>query len=385
MYTPSRVLFLTYNFPPKLGGMEQVIWKVWKRLEERSDAIALAQFLEEGTDDSPNVHRAPGPGLPRFFRFLYSKGRGLIRERNFDIVVASNAMVSPLALRLAKSSRARSVAMTYGLDVIHDRFIYQRAIRYALPKMDLVLTISSATSEQLLIRGVAAERMRIIPPGCDPAPFINEQDTEGLRKRWGLEGRQVILSAGRLVRRKGIDWFVRECLPRVLGLAPDAALLLAGGNPEQAILHDEDMVHAVEQAAEDASVRERVVITGRLSQEELAGAFQLADAFILPAVPVQGDIEGFGIVLLEAGAAGLPVVASNLGGIPDAVVDGQTGRLVPPLNPSAFSAAVVEMLRDRELADLIGRTAKQRVVDSFSWDTIADRYVDAILGIGIED
>ncbi len=376
-----KILYVTYNFPPKMGGLEQVVRRTWEALSQRHHVAVLAQGAKGYDGRDPSVHRPSREGLLRYFWFLATRGRRMAVPGAFDVVLSGSALTALPTVRLARRCGARSIVIIHGLDTIHPSFVYQRLVRWALPKADLVLANSRATRDEALARGVRPERARIIPPGCDAEAFLQPRDTARLRGQWGLSGCKVILSAGRLVKRKGVDRFVRECLPRVARSIPEARLLVAGGNPEGALAHKDDVLGAVWRAADEAGVRDRVVVTGRLSPEDMAAAFQLADVFVLPAVPFPGDMEGFGIVLLEAGVAGKPVVATALGGIPDAVVDGTTGSLVPPCDYAAMADRLVEFLSDPERSRRFGEAGRERALREFTWDAIQRRYLDAVEGL----
>ena len=374
-----KVLYLTYNFTPKLGGLEQVVSRTHAALRERADVVTLAQGARAHVDELERVHRPAGEGVLRFLGFLYTRGRRRVAGEQFDLVVSGSALTALPALHLARRHRARSVAINYGLDVIHPARIYQRVYRHAMPRIDRVIAISRATRDEAIARGVARERITVIPPGCDSSAFQRPRPTQELRERWGLGDAPVILSAGRLVARKGLDGFVARCLPQVVRSLPDTKLLVAGGNPVDALAHTDDIARQVQRTIERSGMSEHVVVTGRLSDDELVAAFQLADVFVLPAVPTPGDMEGFGIVLLEAGAAGLPVVATALGGITDAVEDGETGRLVAPGDYSAMAAALVDLLRDEGRRRAYGRSGQVRALGEFDWGPVSQRYAEAIL------
>jgi phosphatidylinositol alpha-1,6-mannosyltransferase len=375
-----RVLYVTFNLAPKLGGLEQVVQRTRAALCERADVLTLAQGARGYNDGDPTVLRPPAEGLAAYMAFLYTRGLLGLRDRHFDLVVAGSALTALPTLHLAKRFGARSACIIYGLDTIYRSAVYQRVYRHALPRMDRVVAISRATRDEAVARGVAPERMVIIPPGCDAEVFQPPRDTAELRGRWGLEDRKVILSAGRLVRRKGVDRFIRECLPEVVRQVPAAKLLVAGGNPRGALAHTEDVLASVEAAIREVGLEDHVVVTGRLTSEEMVAAFQLADVFILPVIPVPGDMEGFGIVLLEAGAAGVPIVATAVGGITDAVVDGETGLLVPPFDYAAMASALARLLQDEQKSRALGERGRRRTLDEFNWDAISSRYVEALLG-----
>lgn len=374
-----RVLFISYNFPPKLGGLEQVVLEVWKALSARAETVALAQFGGEYRDAEGEVYRPRRGGLLAYFSFVWKTGRALSKERAFDVVIAGSALTAILAWLLTRRTEARSAVILYGLDTIYPSLVYQTAFRFAVPKLDTVIAISSATREEALARGVSADRIEVVHPGCHGRRFMETCDTEDFRESWGLKGAKVILSAGRLVKRKGLDRFVTECLPQVVDAVPEAKLLCAGGNPEEAAVHRDDMVGAVVKAAEAAGMSDHVVITGRLSADEMVAAFQSSDLFVLPAIPLKGEMEGFGIVFLEAAAAGLPAVSTRLWGIPDAVLDGETGVLVEPLDYDAMARTLIELLTDPERRRALGECGRMRVEESFLWERVAGIYSDVLL------
>ncbi len=374
-----RVLYLTYNYAPKLGGLEQVVERTSDALRRDADVVVLAQGARDHAADAPGVLRPRREGLVAFVFFLYWQiFFGVGRDR-FDIVVSGSALTALPALHFARRLRARSTVIIYGLDTIFPSRIYQAAYRYAVPRLDRVISISRATTAEAVARGVAADRIVLIPPGCNGERFAVPHATDALRAHWGLEDCRVVLSAGRLVARKGVDRLIAECMTAVVREVPDAKLLVAGGNPEGALVHTDDVFAKVEAATRDSGMDDRVVITGRLSDQEMAAAFQLADVFVMPVVPTPGDMEGFGIVLLEAGAAGLPVVATAVGGVIDAVEDGTTGCLIPLGDYAAMSDAIVRFLTDSDLAREFGERGRARALGEYSWPQISRRYADAIL------
>ncbi|MCB9769276.1 MAG: glycosyltransferase family 4 protein [Candidatus Omnitrophica bacterium] len=376
----KKVLFLTYNFPPKLGGQEQVIWEVWKEISMRTEAVALVQHDAEVEPESLSVFPAPHEGLLSFFRHLLSKGKELIRADRFDVIVAANGLTAWPAQHLAGKANCECAAILYGLDAIHSSFLYQTMLCRALPRLDRIVSISLATAVEAKKRGARREKLRVIPPGCHANPFLEFRDTGELKRTWGLDDSPVILHAGRLVPRKGIDCFIRKCFPKILAKVPNAKLLLAGGNPEGALLHRGDMAEKVRRTIEEMGFVEKVRVTGRLTDDERVDAFALSDLLVLPVVRTPGDMEGFGIVLLEAAAAGKPTVATRMGGIPDAVEEGVTGYLVDPENYDAMAKRIIELILDPERARTMGEAGRERVIQDFQWKDVAETYVDCLLG-----
>ena len=373
-----RVLFVTFNFPPKLGGLEQVVLEVWQALGERAEVITLAQRAPE-TRAEPGVLRSSWGGLLGLFAFVLVRGLGLARRQRFDVIVAGSALVALPVWALARASGSRAAVIVYGLDVVYDSWLYQAVFRAIVPRFQRVVAISRATAEEAVARGVPRERIEIVAPGCHGERFARERDSRALRERWGLGDAPVVLSAGRLVKRKGMDRFVRECLPAIVARVPDARLLLAGANPEGAHAHREDMAREVMAAAREVGLEGHVVMTGRLDDAEMSDAFHAADVFVLPVIPRPADMEGFGIVLLEAACAGLPAVASRIGGIPDALEDGVSGVLVPPLDYPALADALVRFLEDAAHREAFAARARERALTRFDWSAVAPRYAEALL------
>ena len=376
----KRVLFLSYNFPPKMGGQEQVIAEVWKKFCDQTESVALVQFGAYSDIPTGRVLPAPRKGLLFFFRHLLRQGNRLLETEPFDLVVAANGLVAWPAQHLAHRHGCESAAILYGLDTIHSSPLYQALLRRALPRLDRIVAISRSTAQEALNRGARNEGLTIIPPGCHATPFLQPRDPLSLKEQWNLGQSPVILSPGRLVPRKGIDRFIRECFPRILEKVPNAKLLLAGGNPEEALFHKNDLFDQVMQTLAERDLKHAVRLTGRLSGPEMVEAFALADVVILPVVPLPNDMEGFGIILLEAAAAGKPTVATRIGGIPDAVIDGKTGFLAPPLDDETLANRIITLLDNPEKAREMGACGRQRVLDEFRWDPIATRYTRFLLG-----
>lgn len=375
----KRVLFITYNFPPKLGGIEQVVMRTWTALSARAEVVTIAQHGGDHVDDAPGILRPGKSGLLAFFAFAYRQGRREIAKQPFDIIVSMSALTALPAVHLARRANARATVIIYGLDTIYKSPIYQAMYRFAMPKMQRVIAISRATREAAIARGVPAERICIVHPGCDAESFLAPCETAALRTRWKLDGAKVVLIAGRIVTRKGVDRFVRDGLPAIVAQVPDAKLLLAGGNAVEALAHTHDAESEVTRAIEAAGMSDHVTLTGRLSQDEMIAAFQIADVVVLPVVPVPGDMEGFGIVLIEAAAAGKATVATRSGGIPDAIVDGETGVLVEPLDYGAMAEAITSFLQNPERRHAAGEAGRRRVLGAFTWKICAENYASAIL------
>jgi phosphatidylinositol alpha-1,6-mannosyltransferase len=213
--------------------------------------------------------------------------------------------------------------------------------------------------------------MRRLAPGVDVATFRPGAGGAGIRARLGLAGRPVVVCVSRLVPRKGQDTLLRAW-PAVLSAVPDAALLVVGSGPFREKL--ENMAERLPPGA--------VHFTGPVAGTDLPAYYDAGDVFAMPCRTRRGglDVEGLGIVYLEASATGLPVVGGDSGGAPDAIRDGQTGYVVPGRSPGAVAERVTELLTDPARAKAMGQQGLDWVHQEWRWDLVTARLQDILAG-----
>jgi len=200
----------------------------------------------------------------------------------------------------------------------------------------------------------------MVRPCADTCRFV-PGDGAGIRRRLGLDDGPMLLTVARLMRRKGHDR-VLEALPIVARRIADVQYVVAGTGPDEARLR---------RLVGSSPVRDRVRMLGRVSDEDLVPLMQSADVFIHPNRELpNGDVEGFGIVFLEANSCGVPVIGGNSGGTPDAIRDGETGFLVDPNNVEEIAERTIRLLEDRSLRERMGRAGREWA-RQFSWDDAA--------------
>ncbi len=370
-----RILFITWNFPPKQGGMEVVAEHLYRGLSRKGERFTITCHLEEPPPD-PRLFSCPVGGLFPFLCYALFRGFWLVLTRRIDLIVTSSAFTAPIAVLLAALLRRRSACAVHGSDVVFPHPLYQFFIRTFLPRCDLVTANSAFTAGLAVSRGVVPERIRVVSPGVEPERFRHEESGETLKAKYGLGGRFVILSAGRLTWRKGIVPFVEQALPPLVAEYPEIVLVVAGGDASDSLVHREKVSECLRTAVAQRGLARHVRHLGRVTDETLVELYNLCDLFILPALDLGGDIEGFGIVCLEAASAGKPVVATRSGGIPDAVADGETGILLPPGDFEAIVQAIRRLVEHPELRRSMGEAARKRV-ENFRWERVIDRYWEA--------
>lgn len=371
-----HVLFATQDFPPDIGGIQTYSWEVTRRLVarvERLEVVAPRRPRADTVDQKVPfpVTRVPGrpdllplSALPVVPFRAYQQQTDIALHAQWQTVgasVLSRALTGhPRAIVCAAHGRELLFNPTTegsGLDTA-----YNRLRDRLLAQVDLLVPVSHYTAGLLHDRGVSPDRTHVLPNGTDPEHF-RPLDGAPLRQRLGLEARPVLLTVGRLVPRKGIDTVLRA-LPTIAEAVPDVAYLVVGTGPDQSRLT---------RIAERHHVRDRVRFVGQLGHDRLPLYYSAADLFVMPARTSPPDVEGFGLVFLEANACGTPVIGARTGGIPDAIRDGDTGLLVPPADPDALAEAAVRVLTTPTLADALGRQGRHRVVNEANWDAIVER------------
>jgi len=339
-----KLLFITRTYPPLIGGMEKFANDFYENYRKHGEIFLLA---------NSGGKRELALFFIKVVFFL------VFRSRNYDIVHIYDAVLSPLVLIIKTFSKAKVSFTVNGLDVVYARFGYQRFMPFFLRKADKVFAISHYTMEQCALRGIPKERLAVIPVGIDfdnIKMFSEEEISTFLSKfKLNISGKKVLMTLGRLVKRKGHSWFIKHVLKNI---PSHYIYIIAGDGPE----HDSiiELVHRMD-------LMERVYLLGRISDKEKNCLYQIADMFVMPNIHVENDQEGFGIVLLEAGRYGLPVIASNIEGISDVVIDHQTGRLVEEKDAQFFAKEIMDFNPDRS-------SISSFLFSHFNWEGVVQQY-----------
>jgi phosphatidylinositol alpha-1,6-mannosyltransferase len=262
--------------------------------------------------------------------------------------------------------------LVHGSDVLREGWVYQRVIRFLLKRAMRVAANSAQTRGLLERLGVDGGKIDVIHPG------VRVQVLDGAGASM-YEGRRVLLSVGRLIRRKGLLEFVEHVMPRLVREHAGVLLLIVGEDATASLVHLERMRERIEAKVREMGLGEHVKLMGGVGQEELVRLFRRADVFVMPGLDIPGDVEGFGIVILEAALAGVPTVATRVGGVPEAVEEGKTGLLVEAGNWEGMAGAVGKLLSDEGLRRKLGEAAAERARERFSWEVIVGEY-EGMLG-----
>lgn len=289
------------------------------------------------------------------------------RDIKADVILFSSMVTASLAYFMRSRVDIPMVTINHGRDVTLESKIYQAFLPRVFKALDGVISVSSATREECMKRGMDPEKGVALSNGFNLDMMNNMPDKafsrEEIRERFGipLDKKKMLLTVGRQVKRKGHEWFIREVLPRIQS---EVVYVTIGDGPQQ----DE-----IARAVEESACKPHIFLLGRQPDNMLKQAYAAADLFIMPNVPVEGDMEGFGIVLLEANMAETPAVASDLEGIKDVITPGQNGHKIPVLQAEEFAGKVDEVLQGD--LEQFSRQARRFVKQKFAWEYVADNYL----------
>jgi phosphatidylinositol alpha-1,6-mannosyltransferase len=366
----SRTLLITNDFPPRPGGNQQFVHNLAVRQPAGSVVVYASTWrgAEKFDAEQPfEVVREDTSALlptPRAAR----RAAELARAHDCDTVwFGAAAPLGLLADGLRRSAGVRrAVALTHGHEIGWAALPGARQLLRRIARGNDVITYLGEYQRVRLDRALhGLTELRRLAPGVDVEAFHPDVDGGPVRERYGLGDRPVIVCVSRLVPRKGQDMLVRA-LPLVRRRVPDAALLLVSGGPYRKTL---------ERLAREQRVESDVIFTGSVPWGELPAHYAAGDVYAMPCrTRAAGlDVEGLGIVYLEASATGLPVIGGDSGGAPDAVLDGETGYVVGGRDLAALADRLVELLTDRARAAAMGAAGRGWVDREWRWEAQSAR------------
>lgn len=346
-----RPLFLTRSYPPSVGGLERFAYSLSRELERLGTCTTIAN------------HRGKR-GLPFFLPYCLGATVVTAKRTRSDLIHLSDALMAPVGALLKSITGLPVTASIHGLDLTFDNQLYQAVLSRSITKLDHLMAVSKATRDICVERWPQlADRVTVVPNGVEARDTTLPEFKLSPEVTSFVKGKRTLLTVGRLVQRKGVAWFLRD----VMTLLPeDVVYLVAGEGPERA---------AIEQAAKSCGLLDRVMVLGRVEDGFLEALYACADVFVMPNVLVSDDVEGFGLVALEAAVRGLPVVASNLQGIPEAVHHDSNGFLVQTGNAGEFAMRIMSVadLTPRRQRNL-GAKFQTYTLETFSWRKTAEGY-----------
>jgi len=370
---PARTLLVTEEFPPVAAGVSHYLYGVYRSVPGKQLVVLTAKAAPAHPDVFPMPWRVIrrryfAEGHPnRWARVLGQSlqivclvfdALAIIRRQRITDVHFAYPLPSGLAgAILKKLSAVRMQAFCHGKEITGPAARSgpkAAALRLVLNRADSIAAVSHFTADRILEFGVDPQKVRVLYPSVDHRRFHPGRDGSTIRRQFGLEHKRVILTVGRLIERKGHD-IVIQALPRILDLVPEAHYLIAGDGPFRPRL---------KQLVDKLGLQPWVTFAGQFPDHLTPDFYAAADVFVMASrqLDTDGDVEGFGIVLLEASASGLPVVGGDSGGVPEAVARCERGTVVPPTDTEAVADALVKYLTATEAPKPIALAAGGELV-----------------------
>ena len=351
-----RVLFITRKYPPSVGGMETFAYDLSNALASKTD-VKLVKWGGSGR------LRAVLIALP----YLFIRSFWALVKGGIDVIHVNDGVLAPLGYLLSRLFRKPFVVVIHGLDATYQNPIFQAVVPGALRRASAVICISQAAAEEVKRLGVASNKIQVIPLAVNDELHGKSSRQELIEQLRLSEGSLIILTVGRLVERKGVAWFIDSVLPGLVKRYPELVYLVVGEGQERP---------NIEAAIARHKLGQHLKLLGKVDNDLYEATYNGADIFVMPNINVPGDMEGFGLVLLEASLCALPVVAADTEGIKDAVQNGKNGVLVPVRDVAAFTRVISKFLDDKAQARQFGQQSRRFTLDNYQWSKIADRYLE---------
>lgn len=380
------ILFVSHKYPPATGGMEKQCYELVEGMRKYAQVYTL--ILAEGQS---RLH------------FFWNLERSILEQirlhPDISVVHFNDALIGAVAARHTGYRHLKRMVTVHGLDVVFPNRTYQQRIFPRFAEYDQLIAVSKATAQACIDRGIPVQRVTVVPNGVDHAiaTMPHGLPLSTLAQQYGFDTQTpYFVAMGRSVKRKGFSWFASEVLPH---LNMDAQLIIIGpfeqepGILERLLgLFPKAFAHQIalllgfpsDQAALRPLLRNqpRLHHLGRLPFDHLVAILRGAHGFVMPNISVPGDMEGFGLVCLEAALAPVPVFASGIEGITEAILNDENGILLPAEQPEAWQSSLNHCL---EYPDLYRQKAvdfQRFTLENYSWDLMVRRYA-AVFGIGV--
>jgi len=376
----AKTLFITNDFGPRAGGIETFVHGLIERLPKDSVIVYTSAQPETSQFDADwlqeygvEVIRDRSKILLPTRQVIKICQKIIIDRKITRVAFGAAAPLGVMARAMRRAGAQKIIALTHGHEVWWAKVMpFSLAIRFMSKEMDAITYLGSYTKGEIsraLNKNDKAKLVQIAP-GIDVDHFI-PTDSSQLRAEYGLTDKSVIISVGRLVHRKGQDKLIAS-LPAIKAAVPNVHLVLVGVGPYQKHL---------EKLALKLKVSNCVTFIGRINYAELPRYICLGDIFAMPSRSrfFGLEVEGLGIVYLEASACGLPVVGGKSGGAPDAVLAGETGFVVDGTNTLEISEACIELLNNPELSELMGAAGRAWIIENWRWDIWATKFAGLLV------
>ena len=338
-----HVLLITRNFPPLTGGMERLMLNAAAGMAEWADLTIIgpkgcSKHCPQGT----KVYETPST-LGSFLLQSAVLTLKTCKRNRFDLILGGSGLAAPTLALVQRLFGIKSAIFVHGLDLVVDNFLYQAVFVPSIRRANLVISNSQATKRLALEKRIHMDRIVIINPGTDLPNLAEVATGDEFYRQHNIPFRKIILFVGRMTRRKGLSRFIEQSLPSILECEPEVGLVVVGDDPGQSLTNQGEQ-EQIRQSVARLQLEKSIVFLGAVKDEDLRACYAMASVQVFPLIDVPGDVEGFGMVAIEAAACGTPTVAFSVGGVADAIST-KNGLLIEPADYTSFTSAVVQILR----------------------------------------
>ncbi len=293
-----------------------------------------------------------------------------INRKQVDIIHFGDAFLSPLGVFIKSVKKIPVTVTVHALDVIYPNIIYQLIIPKCLKRFDMIICVSNETLNECIKRGIDPAKCVVIPNGIvkfHPVEQLDNKKILGNLIHGEVNNKKIILSVGRLIERKGFHYFLKDIFPKLKNKYPDILYIIVGSGK---------LKNEIKFLINQLGLKNDVYLLENVDDLLLNSLYQISDIFVMPNVPVKGDMEGFGIVALEASSAALPVVASNIEGIKDAIIDNKNGFLIDPYDHKKYIEVLFDLLKNDKKRVDFGTHAMKISTEMYNWEKISMKYFE---------
>jgi glycosyltransferase involved in cell wall biosynthesis len=356
------ILFITRKYPPMKGGMEKVAYELYNHLSEIEEVL----LIKWGGSNK---------WLPIVLPVFLIKSVSILSTKKIDTVYLQDGLLSPLGVIL-KIFRVRTVITIHGLDITYKNKCYQYIIPKCIERLDKVTCISQATKKECIQRAISKEKLIVIPNGIKDELYLPKENKNELKIKISvalnerLEDKKILLTVGRLIERKGIHWFIDNVYPEIVNKNKDIMYVIIGDGIFKKKIQDTIYKNKLDRY---------IIMLGKVDNEMLRALYNITDVFVMPNIPIKEDMEGFGIVALEAASCRVPIVASDCEGIKDCIKDGMNGILIKPYDTIGFVNAIMKLMKDDNNREEFGKKVRDFTLENNNWRKIADDYFKILI------
>lgn len=366
---------ITQDFPPETGGIQTYSVSHAKNLAEKCEWFGVVCPNKKNAASIDNDLKFPVFRLKTrndlLILSLYIHLKPLLARYRIEAVFHTQWQTAAASIRAKKRGLVEKVfAAAHVRELLFNPYqsipvlgkLFANYRNRTLKIIDHFYPVSNYTANILSGLGVDKSKITVVINGTDPEQFY-PADATSLKSKLGLENKKILLTITRLVPRKGIDTVI-ESLKKVEAVIPDIHYLIVGDGEDK---------YRLEKLATESGLSEKVTFTGKIPYSELKSYYNIGDLFVMPSHTQEPDVEGFGIVFLEANACGLPVIGSDSGGIPSAIIDGHTGYIIPEGDVHLLADRIISLFKNPALSSAIGRNGREWVLREANWKAVSEK------------